>query len=83
MMASDDSLAPRAVAANVAMMVVSSLAIAGRVTVSAVMMRSFWIDDAMSILGWVPIFTRADIWSSRALGVFFGKLAAEETAACE
>lgn len=44
-MASDDSLAPRVVAANVAMMVVSSLVIACRVTVSAVMMRNFWIDD--------------------------------------
>jgi hypothetical protein len=44
-MASEESLGPRAVAANVAMMAVSSLAVGARVLVSAVIMRNFWIDD--------------------------------------
>ncbi|KAL8282193.1 hypothetical protein RB597_009745 [Gaeumannomyces tritici] len=55
MMASEDSLAPRVVGANIAMMTVSSLAIAGRVTVSAVTMRNFWIDDAMSVVAWLSL----------------------------
>ncbi|KAL8398947.1 hypothetical protein RB596_007706 [Gaeumannomyces avenae] len=53
MMASEDSLAPRVVGVNIAMMTVSSLAIAGRVTVSAVTMRNLWIDDAMSVIAWL------------------------------
>ncbi|KAL8365719.1 hypothetical protein RB595_004491 [Gaeumannomyces hyphopodioides] len=55
MTASEDSLAPRVVGANIAMMAVSSLAIAGRVTVSAVTMRNFWIDDAMSVIAWLTL----------------------------